>query len=155
MTRTYECMFLIDNDVVRTGWDKAKGAVNGLVEKHGGTVVTARRWAERRLAYPIRHKNRATYLLSYCELDPARISGLRRELDISETVLRYLVLSADGVPDEERAQASIEDGADFVVPEPPSDDVLDVSTTRTRADDFADDDVDDMDSDHKLMRDED
>ncbi len=113
MNRTYECMFLIDNDVVRAGWGAAKAGVAGLIEKHGGSTVTSRRWAERRLAYPIRHKNRATYLLTYCELDPARISTLRGDLDISESVLRYLILTAEDVPTEERELSDAENAADF------------------------------------------
>lgn len=125
MTRTYECMFLIDNDSVRAGWNEAKASVAGYIEKHGGSVVTSRRWAERRLAYPIRHKNRATYMLSYCDLDPTQISNLRRDLDISESVLRYLMLSADEIPAEERELAAAEDSADFSVPEPPADDAVD------------------------------
>ena len=125
MTRTYECMFLIDNDAVRAGWQAAKTVVSGLVEKHGGGVQTARRWDERRLAYPIRHRNRATYLLAFCDLDPAQIDDLRRDLDINETVLRYLFLSVDAVPDEERELSAAEQSDDFVVPEPPADDAPD------------------------------
>ncbi|HED64393.1 MAG TPA: 30S ribosomal protein S6 [Planctomycetes bacterium] len=125
MTRTYECMFLIDNDVVRAGWKEAKATVAELIEKHGGTVVTARRWAERRLAYPIRHKNRATYLLSYCDCDPTQLGALRRDLDISETVMRYLILAVDEIPAEEHDLSAAENGEDFVLPEPPPDDAID------------------------------
>ncbi len=125
MTRTYECMILIDNDAVRAGWKDTKSTIAGLVQKHGGSVVTARRWAERRLAYPIRHKNRATYLLAYLDLVPSRIADLRRDLDISETCLRYLILEAETVPDEERKLSAEEEAGDFVVPEPPADDAVD------------------------------
>lgn len=125
MTRTYECMFLIDNDAVRAGWQDAKGTVTGLIEKHGGKPVTARRWAERRLAYPIRHKNRATYMLSYCELQPQTMNELRRDLDISEAVLRYLLLSVDEIPQEEHQLSAEENDSSFTVPEPPADDAID------------------------------
>ena len=50
----YEGMFLIDNDTVRAGWASAKAVVTDLIAKHGGSVSSARRWDERRLAYPIR-----------------------------------------------------------------------------------------------------
>ncbi len=126
MTRTYECMFLLDNDAVRAGWNDAKSSVSSLVSKHGGSVVTARRWDERRLAYPIRHKNRATYLLTYCELDAPQIEELRNELDISETVLRYLILATDAVPAEERELSEAEQSPEFELPEPPADDAIDV-----------------------------
>jgi ribosomal protein S6 len=133
MTRLYECMFLIDNDAVRAGWGDAKASVAALVAKHGGSVETARRWDERRLTYPIRHKNRATYLLSYCQLDPTTVAALRRDLDISELCLRYLITSAEEVPAKERDLAAAEEEKDFVVPEPPADDAVDEPVVEERA----------------------
>ena len=56
----YEGMFLLDNDVVRAGWDSAKGAVTETLEKHGGTIRTARRWGERKLARNILRSDWAT-----------------------------------------------------------------------------------------------
>lgn len=122
MSRIYEGMFLIDNDTVRAGWTGAKSKVIELVQKHGGTIHTARRWDERKLTYPIRHKNRATFLLSYYEVPQENIPHLIRDLDINETVMRYLLLKADAVPDEERKLSEAENATDFVVPEPPADD---------------------------------
>lgn len=122
MTRTYESMFLIDNDAVRAGWASAKASVAELIGKHGGKVLTSRRWDERRLAYPIRHRRRATYLLAYCEIAPERLVGLRRDLDISETVLRYLITSVDAVPPKEVELDAAERAEGFSVPEPPADD---------------------------------
>ena len=126
MTRTYEAMFLLDNDSVRSGWRAAKGVVTGLVEKHGGKTVTARRWDERRLAYPIKGKRRATYLLTYCDLAEDAIPGLVRDLEINERVLRHLILRADSVPEAEHELSRAEDADDFSVPAPPEDDAVDV-----------------------------
>ena len=62
-TRTYECMCLLDNREVRKGWQPLKETVVGMFKKHGAEMLSARRWDERRLAYPIRGQQRATYLL--------------------------------------------------------------------------------------------
>jgi small subunit ribosomal protein S6 len=118
-------MLLIDNDVVREGWQNAKASVNTVVTKYGGSVKTSRRWDERRLAYPIRRRRRATFLLSHCELPTEAIANVRRDLDISETVLRYLFLRVDDVPAAEIELSDAEAAADFTVPEPPADDALD------------------------------
>lgn len=125
MTALYEAMFLLDNQVVREDWKKAKGIVTGLLEKHGAKVHSARRWDERKLAYPIKKKNRATYLLTYTEIPNTGIDPLRRDLEISEDVLRYLFLTAEEVPQEELDLASAELSDDFIVPEPPADDHVD------------------------------
>lgn len=122
MAYIYEGMFLIDNDLVRSGWESAKGVVTGLLEKHGATVHTARRWDERALAYPIKGKRRATYLLTYFEFDGSQMPMLNRDLEITDGVLRYINLRQDEVPATEREAAGKETEADFVVPEPPADD---------------------------------
>src|SRR5262245_17393235 len=101
MSKYYEGMFLIDNETVRGGWAQAKAGVVDLIKKHGGTVRCARRWGERRLAYSIRQKHRATFLLAYYEIPGPSIPGLQLELNISEHVLRYLIVGLDLVPEKE------------------------------------------------------
>lgn len=125
MTQIYEGMFLLDNQVVREDWKKAKSLVTDTLKKHGGRVICARRWDERRLAYPIRRRRRATFCLAYYEMPVAGITSLRRDLDLSENVLRYLLLARDLVPQGEAELATAEDAADFVVPAPPPDDAPD------------------------------
>jgi small subunit ribosomal protein S6 len=122
MTQLYEGMFLLDNQAVRADWAQAKAAVTDALAKHGATVRTARRWDERRLTYPIRGRKRATYLLSYFEQEGTRSQALRRDLEIDERVLRYLILSVDELPEGEleKSQAELESG--FSVPPPPTDD---------------------------------
>lgn len=122
--KLYEGMFLLDNNEVRNDWKAAKALVTGTLEKHGANVITARRWDERRLAYPIKKRNRATYLLCYFEADPSTSEILRRDFDLSEKILRYLILSAEAVPDEERELSQAELADDFSVPAPPEDDFL-------------------------------
>ncbi len=122
MSRTYEIMYLLDNNAVRAGWNEAKAAATALVTKHGGKVLSARRWEERKLAYPIKQRRRGTYLLTYAEFGTEGIASLRRELDLTESVLRYLILSAEAVPATELELTRLESEAGFVVPAPPPED---------------------------------
>ena len=124
MTAVYESMFLLDNAVVREDWKKAKAVVTDTLEKHGAVVKTARRWDERKLAYPIRGKNRATFLMCYYEMGNDHIAAMRRELELNERVLRYLILRAESVPQAEIDLAAGENASDFVVPAPPPDDLV-------------------------------
>lgn len=127
MSRIYEIMYLIDNEAVRAGWKEAKATVTALMEKHQGKVLSARRWEERKLAYPIRRRLRGTYLLAYGEFGPAEMAAFRRELDLSETVMRYLILSAESVPAQELELTKLEASSDFVVPMPPPEDIQDAA----------------------------
>ncbi|MBL8859186.1 MAG: 30S ribosomal protein S6 [Planctomycetes bacterium] len=117
-------MFLLDNAVVRESWNAAKAAVTDVLEKHGAKVTTIRRWEERKLAYPIRNKLRGTYALCYYEMGNENIAAMRREFDLSERVLRYLILRTDEVPATELELHAAEQAADFVVPPPPPDDMV-------------------------------
>jgi small subunit ribosomal protein S6 len=123
MSRIYEIMYLLDNEAVRAGWKEAKAAATALIEKHGGKVLAARRWEERKLAFPIRRRRRGTYLLAYGELEAPGVATLRRELDLTESVLRYLILEVESVPPAELELTRAESAAGFVVPVPPPEDV--------------------------------
>jgi small subunit ribosomal protein S6 len=116
-------MFLLDNQVVRADWGRAKAVVTDTLGKYGAKVVSARRWDERKLAYPIKGKRRATYLLTYFEIGPAGVNTMRRDLELDERVLRYLIVSTPGLPEGELAQSQAELAADFSVPTPPDDEV--------------------------------
>ena len=126
MKMLYEAMFLLDNDMVRAGWADAKALITGLVTKHGGEVESARHWAERRLAYPIRRKRRGTYLLAYVRVEGDRMATLRRDLELEERVLRYLILRAEEVPSGERELSAAEQASDFILPPPPADEKVEV-----------------------------
>lgn len=124
MTRLYEAMFLLDNQVVREDWQQAKARVTDTLTKHGAKVVTARRWDERKLAYTVKRKNRATFLLVYYEMGNEHIAAMRRDFDLSEAVLRYLIVSCEAVPAGEAELAAVEQAVDFTVPPPPPDDAV-------------------------------
>lgn len=139
--RMYEGMFLLDNQVVREDWKRAKALVTDYLEKHGAKVHTARRWDERRLAYDVKRKKRATYLLAYYEIEHDAIPALVRDLELSEPILRHLLLQVDALPEAERDLAQAEEASDFQIPAPPPDDHVE----EVQAQDDGDDDRDDRD----------
>lgn len=120
--KLYEGMFLLDNQVVRADWNAAKAVITGALAKHGAAVKTARRWDERRLAYPIKGRKRATYLLAYFEQDAAGTQSLRRDLEIDERVLRYLITGCEELPEGELEKSQAELEAGFQIPPMPGDD---------------------------------
>ncbi len=123
MTKTYECMVLLDNREVKKGWPQLKDAVATCFTKHGAEVLSARLWGERRLAYPIKHRRRGTYLLMYFSSDPQNLAAIRRDLDFSESVLRQMVLACEEVPadahdpEAEFDTEALADGVEEVVAE--------------------------------------
>lgn len=110
-------MCLLDNREVRKGWQPLKDAVTAQFTKHGAKILSDRRWDERRLAYPIKGQHRGTYLLVYFTADTQAVSAIRRDLQFNESLLRYLLLDCDEVP-----QTAYEPEADFDVNTIPADD---------------------------------
>jgi small subunit ribosomal protein S6 len=120
-TRNYECMCLLDNTEVRKGWEPLKEAVAGLFTKHEAKVLSNRRWDERRLAYPIKGQQRATYLLLYFSADTQTLPAIRRELEFDESMLRYMITECDDIPAD-----AYEPEAEFDVNAIPEDDAPEV-----------------------------
>lgn len=120
-TRNYECMCLLDNGEVRKGWEPLKEAVAGLFTKHEAKVLSNRRWDERRLAYPINGQQRATYLLLYFAADTQTLPAIRRELEFSESMLRYMITECEEIPAD-----AYEPEAEFDVNAIPEDDAPEV-----------------------------
>ena len=96
--KKYEAMFLLDNREVKKGWDYAKGIPLSILERNGAKIVSARRWDERKLAYEIKKQKRATFLLVFFEAPPEKISQLNREIQLTEGILRHLILVHDEFP---------------------------------------------------------
>jgi small subunit ribosomal protein S6 len=122
LARIYEGMFLLDNHLVREDWKAAKRLVTGTLEKSGAKVHSARRWDERRLAYKVSNRRRGTYLLAYFDLERDGMHTLARDLELSEPILRHLILQADAVPPQEIELAQAEEAEGFSIPAPPPDD---------------------------------
>lgn len=120
----YEGMFLLDNQVVRADYKTAKALVIDTLKKHGAEVVSARRWDERRLAYPIEGRLRGTFLLTHFRAGPNAITGIRREAELDERILRHLLLAVEEIPAAE-LELSAAEGDDFAPPPPPADDAVD------------------------------
>lgn len=93
--KTYEGMFLLDSTQAAQDWDNLRKQVLAIVERRGGDILNAKKWAERKLAYEIKGHKRGTYFLVYFKMQSQNIAILRRDLHLSEIVLRNLILVHD------------------------------------------------------------
>jgi small subunit ribosomal protein S6 len=91
----YEAMFIMDSSKFGRDPDGISGQLTDMIQNAGGEILVSRLWEERRLAYPVKGQRKGTYWLIYLKLDALKLNGLRTQLDISETVLRYLFLKID------------------------------------------------------------
>jgi small subunit ribosomal protein S6 len=91
-------MVLLDNRQVKEGWQQLKDAVTGFFTKSGAEILSAKRWEERRLAYPIMGQKRGTYLLVYYQAETGANPAIRRDLELSELTLRHIITTCEEVP---------------------------------------------------------
>ena len=93
--RLYEAMFLVDS-VTQADWDKINAIIKKILEKAGAEIVSMEKWDERRLAYEIGGKNRGTYILCYFHADGQKIRQIERDAQLSESIMRVLILGTEG-----------------------------------------------------------
>ena len=101
--KLYEGMFLVDSAKAASDWDGINAAIKRILDKAEAEIVSIRKWDDRRLAYDIKGTSRGTYLLCYFRADGRQIQGIEKAVQLSEKIIRVLVLNTD-----QMAQADIE-----------------------------------------------
>jgi len=96
----YEIMILIGQGTAAR-LSEVLEHINTLFERSNLEVVSMQKWDERRLAYEINKQKRGVYLLAYVNGEPGSIAGFERDCNLSEEILRALILRADHLTEEE------------------------------------------------------
>ena len=91
----YELVLVISPEVAEEEFEATIDNISRLITGKGGTVSDIERWGKRRLAYPIRHFVEGSYVLARFKLKPAFGKELGANLQISEEVLRHLLIRLD------------------------------------------------------------
>lgn len=86
----YEAMFLLNHAKVPPEGAESVQVVTDVLTKHGATIEHCEVWGERKLAYPIQHQRRGTYVLAHLEAPSAAIAHIQHDINISESILRWL-----------------------------------------------------------------
>lgn len=102
--KLYEGMFLVDSAQAARDWDGVLGAIQRILERAGADIISIRKWYERPLAYEIKKVSRGTYILTYFRADGRKVREIEREVQLSEVIMRALVLVADHLTQEDVAE---------------------------------------------------
>ena len=92
--RMYEGMFLFPQNTI-SDLQSATDHVMSLLQRADAELVSFKKWDDRRLAYDIKGNKRGVYFLTYFRCDPTRVADLERSSNLSELLLRSLVIRAD------------------------------------------------------------
>lgn len=91
-TKLYEGMFLFDSNLAAKDWPGLERHVQDVLQKNTAELVYSERWPDRKLAYEIKGCKKGTYYLTYFKAPPQSIQPLTRDCELSERILRLLVL---------------------------------------------------------------
>ena len=93
--KKYEIMYIINPTILEEGRDAVVEKVNGILTAAGATVTKSEKWGERKLAYPIDKKKTGFYVLVTLEMDGTNLVEVERRLNITEEVMRYIIVKKD------------------------------------------------------------
>lgn len=104
----YEGMFLFNIQEIGGSLEKAADHLQDILARAEADVVAMARWDERKLAYEIKGQKRGLYLLAHFKVRPSQVANIERDVNLSEMLLRCLILRADHIGDTELEAALAE-----------------------------------------------
>ena len=96
----YEAMFLL-SQAVAADLGAAVEHIKDIIARGHGEIVALRKWDERRLAYEIAGQKRGIYILVYFKAPNTDLAHIERDCNLSEKILRVMILRADHLTDDE------------------------------------------------------
>ncbi|MCK5226311.1 MAG: 30S ribosomal protein S6 [Planctomycetes bacterium] len=98
--KLYEAMFLVDSTKA-VEFEATIKAIKDILEKAKVEIVSIKKWDERKLAYKVKGAARGTYILVYFKADGSTITQIERDVQLSENILRVLILTAEHMTPED------------------------------------------------------
>jgi len=98
--RLYEGMFLLDSNLATKDWSGLEAHILEILKKNQADVLYSERWPDRRLAYEIQGVKKGTYFLAYFKAPPGAIGEIGRDCNLSERILRMMIIQERGLEKE-------------------------------------------------------
>ncbi|MGB2813533.1 MAG: 30S ribosomal protein S6 [Dehalococcoidales bacterium] len=92
----YELVLVVSSEVGEDALETVLKNLSQFITGKGGVISEEERWGKRKLAYPIKRSREGNYVLTRCKMSPAWAKELDANLNISEDVLRHLLLKVGG-----------------------------------------------------------
>jgi small subunit ribosomal protein S6 len=103
-TNNYEAMFLVSHAAAHDLGACVKH-VKDVLARGKADIIAFKKWDERRLAYEINKQKRGVYFLTYFAADPVHIEIIERQAQLSDSILRVMVLRCDHLSEDEMRAA--------------------------------------------------
>jgi len=88
----YELVFIVSPEVTDESLENTLDSVSQFISGKDGVISDMERWGKRKLAYPMKRFLEGNYVLTRFKINPARCKELEANLEISEEILRHLLI---------------------------------------------------------------
>lgn len=92
--KEYELTVLIHPDL-ETDLDKPLGKVRDIITSAGGEIIKEDNWGKKKLAYTVKGEDFAVYVYFEAKLPTEAPLKISNTLNITDEVLRYLLVTVD------------------------------------------------------------
>jgi small subunit ribosomal protein S6 len=99
--KLYEGLFLLRQEAASSDFNGCVEFLKNVFERAGADVKVLRKWEERRLAYDIKGQRRGIFMLAFFSVAGVQIANIERDCELSDQVLRCLIVRADHVGETE------------------------------------------------------
>jgi small subunit ribosomal protein S6 len=99
--RLYEAMILVDSGEAASDWEGINEHIKKIFDRGEAEILSMRKWDDRPLAYEIAGKKRGTYILVYFNSPSGSISAIERDMQLSERIVRAIILRGDHITKED------------------------------------------------------
>lgn len=90
--RDYELVLVISPQIEDEDVDTEINSFSRYITENGGEISEVERWGKRKLAYPINRCMEGSYLSARFRLRPELCKGLEANWQVSERILRHLLV---------------------------------------------------------------
>src|ERR1700685_3440586 len=90
----YEIAIIYDPSL-EVGLDKATDRIEKIFKDNGSKINNVDNWGKRKLAYPIKKQEHGIYVFYTIEIPPQSVAKIESTLNITEEVIRFLIVRPD------------------------------------------------------------
>ncbi len=94
--KKYEIMVIFTNELKESEVSKQTGSsVTGRIKEAGGNITFEDLWGARGFAYMIKKQKWGYYFVAQFEIDPIKLEELKKDWNLDNKILRFLVSTVD------------------------------------------------------------
>ncbi len=93
--RRYESVIILDPELPDEDIQGFTEKFTGIIKTSGGEIIKIEDWGAKKLAYPVKKRDRGRYLLLDFVGLPALIAELERQFKITEEVMKFLSVKVE------------------------------------------------------------